>query len=168
MYHDSTEIDEQKYPLHIWEKCLIQDSAGAGRRRGGLGSKVLYTCKNEPMTVAYTVDGNQNPPRGVRGGKDGRAADAWGLEDSGERRTLPMATTLEIQPGERLVSVTSGGGGYGDPLTREPELVAHDVTEGWVSESEARHVYGVLLRKAKRDREVRIVDEDATRELRHG
>ena len=52
---------------------------------------------------------------------------------------------LELQPGERIVSVSAGGGGYGDPLTRDPAAVLHDVLEGWVSRERALEVYGVVL-----------------------
>ena len=52
---------------------------------------------------------------------------------------------LELQPGERIVSVSAGGGGYGDPLTRDPAAVLHDVREGWVSRERALAVYGVVL-----------------------
>jgi N-methylhydantoinase B len=145
MYHDSTEVDEQKYPLHVHEKRLIPDSEGAGRQRGALGSRVVYGTANLPMTLAYTFDGHVNPPRGARGGGTGSRADGWKLDGAGERVDLPMATTLEIQPGERVVSLTSGGGGYGDPLDRDPALVAHDVAEGWVSPQRAADVYGVVL-----------------------
>ena len=56
-----------------------------------------------------------------------------------------MATTLVINPGEYLVSQTGGGGGYGDPLTRDISLVVNDVSEGWVSRIRAHDVYGVVL-----------------------
>jgi N-methylhydantoinase B len=166
MYHDSTEVDEQKYPIHVWEKRLIPDSEGAGRQRGALGSKVVYGCKNEPMTVAYTFEGHENPARGVRGGLDGAPSNGWKIEPDGRREELPMATTLAIVPGERLVSLTGGGGGYASPLERDPAAVCHDVMEGWVSPERARSVYGVVLNELAEERDVLIVDEDATRELR--
>jgi N-methylhydantoinase B len=145
MYHDSTEVDEQKYPLQVWEKRLIPDSDGAGRQRGALGSKVVYGCKGDPMTVAYSFEGHENPARGVRGGLAGRPSDGWKLDVDGDRIDIPMATALEIQPGERLVSFTGGGGGYGDPRTRDPRAVCNDVAEGWVSRERANDVYGVAL-----------------------
>ena len=138
-------MDEQKYPLQVWEKRLIADSEGAGRQRGALGSKVVYSCKNDPMTVAYTFEGHENPARGVRGGLAGRPSNGWKLDADGHRVEVPMAATLELVPGERLVSLTGGGGGYGSPLERDPLLVAHDVSEGWISLARAQGVYGVIL-----------------------
>lgn len=166
MYHDSTEVDEQKYPLHVWEKRLIPNSEGAGRHRGGLGSKVVYGCKNKPMTVAYTFDGHENPARGVRGGKLGQGSDGWKIDRSGNRVPVPMAGTLEIVPGERLVSMTGGGGGYGSPLERSAERVAHDVSEGWISPERANSVYGVILKQTAAERGLFEVDRAATQKQR--
>ena len=64
MYHDSTEVDEQKYPIHVHVKRLIPDSEGPGRHRGALGSEVVYGPKDLPMTIAYTFEGHENPARG--------------------------------------------------------------------------------------------------------
>jgi N-methylhydantoinase B len=166
MYHDSTEVDEQKYPIQVWEKRLIADSEGAGRQRGALGSKVVYGCKNDPMTVAFTFEGHENPARGVRGGESGSPSDGWKLDADGHRVGIPMATALEIEPGERLVSFTCGGGGYGTPLERQAAAVAHDVSEGWVSLDRARDVYGVVLHDDSNDPERYEVDHEATLELR--
>jgi N-methylhydantoinase B len=146
MYHDSTEVDEQKYPLHVHVKRLIPNSEGAGRRRGSFGSEVVYEAKELPMTIAYSFEGHENPARGVRGGGTGAPSDGWKIDPDGTRVELPMATTLDIYPGEKVLSRTGGGGGYGDPLTRDPELVAEDVREGWISRARAAEVYGVALR----------------------
>lgn len=166
MYHDSTEVDEQKYPLQVWEKRLIANSEGAGRQRGALGSRVVYGCKNNPMTVAYTFEGHENPARGVRGGGKGAPSDGWKVSDSGSEVRVPMAGTLEIKPGERLVSLTGGGGGYGSPLERDPDLVARDVSEGWVSVERAQDVYGVALRESPADPGLFTPDPGETRSMR--
>lgn len=163
MYHDSTEVDEQKYPLHVWEKRLIANSEGAGRHRGALGSKVVYSCKNKPMMVAYTFDGHENPARGVRGGMTGQGSNGWKIDKHGNHVSVPMAGTQEIVPGERLVSMTGGGGGYGSPLERLADLVAHDISEGWVSLERARDVYGVIVKESAAESGLFIADEAATR-----
>jgi N-methylhydantoinase B len=160
MYHDSTEVDEQKYPLHVHVKRLIPDSEGAGRQRGAMGSEVIYAAKGAPMMIAYSFEGHENPARGVRGGLTGSPSDGWKLDRDGNRVDVPMATAMEIDPGERVVSRTGGGGGYGDPLTRDPRAVAEDVREGWVSRARAVSVYGVVLRAADG---TLVVDEAATR-----
>jgi N-methylhydantoinase B len=72
----------------------------------------------------------------------------------------PASAGVELAPGQTIVSVSSGGGGYGPPWQRDPERVAHDVREGWVSRERAREVYGVEV-----DERGEVVVE-ATRERR--
>jgi N-methylhydantoinase B len=74
-----------------------------------------------------------------------------------------MATTLDIVPGERVVSRTGGGGGYGDPLERASDRVLDDVLEGWVSRDRALAIYGVVL--VGEDGELHV-DVAATRQER--
>lgn len=145
MYHDSTEVDEQKYPIHVHVKRLIPDSEGPGRHRGALGSEVVYGPKELPVMIAYTFEGHENPARGVRGGEPGAPSDGWKIDSTGVRVDVPMAAAMEILPGERVLSRTGGGGGYGDPLARDPDAVCDDVREGWVSVWRARELYGVVL-----------------------
>jgi N-methylhydantoinase B len=145
MYHDSTEVDEQKYPIHVDVKRLIPDSEGPGRHRGAFGSEVVYGPKNLPMMIAYTFEGHENPARGVRGGLNGAPSDGWKLDRDGNRVEVPMAAAMEIPVGERVLSRTGGGGGYGNPLTRDPEAVLDDVREGWISRERARSIYGVVV-----------------------
>lgn len=165
MYHDSTEVDEQKYPIHVHEKRLISDSEGPGRHRGALGSQVVYGPKDQPMTIAYTFEGHENPARGVRGGGTASPSDGWKIGVDGIRVDLPMAAAIEIAPGEKVLSRTGGGGGYGDPFTREPTAVRDDVMEGWISRERAEHVYGVVLVSTEGGLEV---DEDRTASVRAG
>ena len=95
------------------------------------------------MSVAYALEAQREPAarrtRGPVARADGR------LDAQRRRRACRRASlaALELQPGERIVSVSAGGGGYGDPLTRDPVAVMHDVREGWVSRERAREVYGV-------------------------
>ena len=109
--------------------------------------------------MGYSLDGQQNPPRGVRGGHDADPCAAWVETADGTRVDAPPAASLEVREGERIVSVTTGGGGYGDPLDREPARVLDDVLEQRVSRERARTVYGVVLSED-------AVDETATLALR--
>lgn len=70
-----------------------------------------------------------------------------------------------IQPGEYIKSIMAAGGGYGDPLERDPERVRQRVRDNWVSLQKARKVYGVVLGNAD-DPETIIVDYEATKRLR--
>ncbi len=87
MYHDSTEVDEQKYPIHVDVKRLIPDSEGPGRHRGAFGSEVVYGPKDLPMMIAYTFEGHENPARGVRGGLAGAPSDGWKLDPAATEST---------------------------------------------------------------------------------
>jgi N-methylhydantoinase B len=165
LYHDSIEVDEQKYPIHVEEQRLILDSGGAGRHRGGLGSRVVFRPKERPMTIAYTVEGHANPPRGVRGGVSGSIPDTWKVDATGARIDLPKAAAVTLEPGDRVVSISGGGGGYGNPFERDPSLVLEDVQEGWVSPESAERDYGVALRRDSGSGDVQI-DEKATARLR--
>lgn len=145
IYKDSVEVDEQRYPIHVSEQCLLADSEGAGRQRGGLGCRTVYGPTQRPMSVAFSLEAREHPPRGVRGGHSPSQTDVWMLNAAGERVDVPPVAALELQPGERIVSISAGGGGYGDPLARDPAAVLHDVLEGWVSRERALEVYGVVL-----------------------
>ena len=149
MYKDSVEVDEQRYPIHVDEQYLLPDTEGAGRQRGGLGCRTVYGPKQRPMWVAWSVEAHDHPPAGVRGGLSARPTDAWMLNASGKRVDVDPVGTVELQPGERIVSISAGGGGYGDPLTREPAAVLHDVLEGWISRERALAVYGVVLSESE-------------------
>jgi N-methylhydantoinase B len=162
-YRDSVEIDELKYPMHIHEQRLLTDSGGVGRQRGAPGSRVVISTKAERMTVVHSIDGHLRPPQGVRGGGPGSAADALILTEDGERVELDMIATVELLPGQRLVSLSSGGGGYGDPRERDPVRVCQDVNDRWISPEGAEAVYGVALLRRGTEWEV---DAAATRALR--
>jgi N-methylhydantoinase B len=165
IYKDSVEVDEQRYPIHVSEQHLLPDSEGAGRQRGGLGCRTVYGPTQRPMSVAFSLEASQNPPRGVRGGLSPAQTGVWMLNAAGERVDVPPVAALELQPGERIVSISAGGGGYGHPLTRDPAAVLHDVREGWVSRERALEVYGVVLSDAG---EGVAVDLAATESRRKG
>jgi N-methylhydantoinase B len=145
VYHDSVEITEHKYPLRVHSARLLADSGGAGRFRGGPASRVEYGPVDEPILAIYFADGQHHPPQGVRGGLPGLAASAAKRDSLGVESALPPIGGVELQPGERIVGIECGGGGYGRPTERDPEHVRHDVLEGWVSLEQASAVYGVVF-----------------------
>jgi N-methylhydantoinase B len=146
LYHDSVEVDEQRYPILVHERTLIPDSGGAGRQRGGLATRVTMEPRVQSMTITYGIEGKLNPPRGVRGGHDGAVPAAW-VEDlkTGERREIPVVGRYDLQSGEKVVSITPGGGGYGDPLERDVLAVLDDYRESRVSLAAAVAEYGVVI-----------------------
>jgi len=121
---------------------LRPDSGGAGRTRGGLGQIMEIGTKHDlEFAVNAVFDRVANAPRGRDGGGDG-AAGAVGLASGATLRTKGFQI---IPEGERLLLHLPGGGGMGDPATRDPALVARDVRDGLVSEAAARAIYRVAL-----------------------
>lgn len=156
VYHDSVEIIEHKYPLLVRSARLLPDSGGAGRFRGAPASEVILGPTTEPMTVHYFGDGDTRPPKGVRSGSSGQACSAAKLEGDGTWTPLPSIGAVELVPGEWVVGIECGGGGYGDPMKRDPGRVLEDVREGWVTREEAEDTYGVVLRGSVEGDSLRI------------
>jgi N-methylhydantoinase B len=145
IYIDSVEMLERNYPLRFRSLRLLPDSGGAGRLRGGPGSEVIYGPTATPLRAFYLADFAKYPPQGVLGGLPGMAASACVLDADGtETPTEPVGDSL-LEVGQWIRGLEAGGGGYGDPLEREPEAVLTDLLEGWVSEAAASDVYGVVL-----------------------
>lgn len=160
LYHDSVEVDEQRYPILIHERTLVADTGGAGRQRGGLATRVTMEPRGESVTLTYGIEGKLNPPKGVRGGHDGAVPSTW-VEDlkTGERREIPVVGRYDLQSGEKVVSITPGGGGYGDPLERDVLAVLDDYRESRVSLEAAATDYGVVITDG-------AIDEEATAKTR--
>jgi N-methylhydantoinase B len=165
MYRDSVEIDEQKYPIHFQSMRLMTDAGGPGKFRGSPGARVVYGPKRDPMTVIFPLDGHHHPPKGVRGGHAGAAAYAAKIDREGVERRVPCVSAERLLPGEFIVGADTGGGGYGDPLERDPERVRGDVLEKWVSIEQAHDSYGVVF-SGRIDDESVAVDVAETAKLR--
>lgn len=158
---DSVEIIEQKYPLVIRSLRLVQDSGGAGRHRGGPAGEITYGPLHDPMTVAYFAEMHEDPPKGTLGGLPGSASAVYKVGRDGREEPLPPIGLVDLQPGEYIRGFEAGGGGYGNPLQRDPQRVRHDVLEGWVSPGQACSVYGVVL-SGSREEGTLAVDAAAT------
>lgn len=176
------EMNEYLYPIvACWRREEI-DSGGPGRQRGGLSGSVCYVAHpSQRAKMSLVVSGtgkatNQNV--GLAGGYPGNTQldivvhcnvpelfaagriPASLEELGGQQEVLPCEGEAEVLPGEALFAHWQGGGGYGDPLLREPEAVAEDVAEFKVSQDAAREIYGVVLDEALE------VDPVATENLR--
>jgi N-methylhydantoinase B len=106
-------------------------------------------------------DGMLNPPFGLFGGTAGDGGALYRINRDGTRSVFNAFSYFRVSEGETWCGISSGGGGYGNPLEREPEVVAADVADGVVSREVARDVYGVILRDGGAE-----VDDVATAEQR--
>lgn len=153
LYRDSVEIDEMKYPIVVHEQRIVPDSEGAGRHRGSPGARVEFgPIDGATLDVIYLSDGTYNASVGVRGGRaGGRASQRLRYTDGSLSDELGSYAHVRLQSGERIVGETCGGGGYGDPITRDVNRVAADVREGWITAARAWEVYGVRVANGEVD-----------------
>ena len=136
------EATENVSPLVFWRKELREGSGGAGLTRGGFGQVMEVGTKGElEYAVNATFDRIANAPKGRDGGGDG-AAGAVRLKSG---KVLRPKGFQVIPDNDRLILELPGGGGMGDPMLRDPSLVARDVRDGLVSVEEARGLYGVVV-----------------------
>lgn len=145
MFRDSVELSELKYPFRVGELRIRQDSEGAGRRRGAPGATVRFGPIWDDMEAAYVTDCVNFPPRGTQGGLSAAPNVAFKLSSDGEEHVIQPLGSITLHPGEQIGQRSTGGGGYGAPLEREPERVREDVLWGFVSLERARDVYGVAF-----------------------
>ena len=156
---EETEIN---YPIRIARYELIEDSEGPGKHRGGLGLRRDYLLLDHEASFTILSDRDRWGPWGLFGGDSGRKA-YYLLNPDGEARELGSKVTLQLEPGDVISFRTCGGGGYGAPEERDPQLVLRDVRERKVSVERARDVY-----KAAIDTATWTVDEGETARLRAG
>ena len=141
------EIVESEYPTRIVRCELIADSGGAGEYRGGLGILREYEVL-EPARFSLRSTRHKVAPLGVGQGGPGRIGRLTVNPGTDRERTLPSRySDLPLQPGDTFRLETPGGGGYGNPLDRDPEFVVSDVAESYVSAAAAEERYGVVVRQ---------------------
>src|SRR3954447_16628744 len=157
------EIIESEFPTRIARFELIADSGGAGEFRGGLGIRREYLNLAD---ARFSIRSMKHiiAPNGCAGGSVGRTGDIWINPDGKDPKRLPTRyADYPLKEGDVFRLDTPGGGGHGDPVTREPERVLADIREGFVSPDVAERDYGVIF---KSDHDALAVDLAATHELR--
>ena len=142
MMNTPIEILEMSFPLRVEEYALVPDSGGAGRWRGGLGVRRVWRV----------LERTQGPCRGLlrahrdaavrAGGRARRGASGCGSNcPTDGASALNSKGAFRVPPGGRVVMEAPGSGGYGPPSERDPELLADDVADGYVSPEAARRDY---------------------------
>ena len=156
------EIFESDTPLIVEKRELLADSGGAGKMKGGLGRREVLRIPDDeyapmpPVNLGIQSGRFRYPPEGLFGGKHGAKALFLVSGQPGN----PFGLT-RMKPGDVIIMDAAGGGGYGNPLDRDPEMVQEDVIQGYVSLEKAREDYGVVI-----DTGTMKVDTTATEELR--
>ncbi|WP_165478376.1 hydantoinase B/oxoprolinase family protein [Arthrobacter sp. S39] len=160
LLRDSIEVVESKYPVRIESVRIVPGSGGAGKFRGAPGQEITYGPRFSEMELAVAADGMVHPPAGVHGGHAGGAAQMFVVAPDGSEKPLPGLSLLALDAGYRVRSIDNGGGGYGDPLDREPARVLADVVEGYETAERARSIYGVALVGVLEENTLRFLPEE--------
>ncbi len=144
------EVIENEARVRYVRKEFVADSGGPGYNRGGLGQELEFEILDGGTPEAHFVESSVRisgrvesgvmPAYGRCGGETGRGGGLW-LDG----QAVEHGVYRKLAPGQRVRFVMTGGGGYGNPLEREPERVLADVRDGKVSLESARHDYGVAI-----------------------
>ncbi len=143
------EIAESRYPLQIIREELTVDSAGHGKFRGGLGVTKEYLLKDDSL-ISIARNDDETSVLGKLGGHSGSQSKQSICNKGSNKRSLPSIISSEkIAIGERLTIQAPGGGGFGNPLRRNIQLVKEDVLRGYISRSIAMKTYGIIFKNNK-------------------
>ena len=155
------EVMETKAPLLIERYGLRQDSGGAGEHPGGLGVSRTYRFLAEASALTL-IKKTKTRPWGMADGHTGENCHVILRPGTDQEQTTGMVYEA-MAPGEVLVNCSGGGGGWGNPLNRDPEKVLKDVRNEYISLTSAERDYGVII-----DPDTLTVEATATQALRNG
>ena len=135
------ELHEASYPFMFESFSLRTDSGGAGEFRGGLGLERRYLML-APCRISTRIERTLCPAWGLNGGGDGAPGTAI-IERADGTTQAALKDVVMLKAGDRVRTLTGGGGGYGDPKRRNRDRVRTDVARGYISPKAAREVYGL-------------------------
>ncbi|WP_439579602.1 hydantoinase B/oxoprolinase family protein [Elioraea sp.] len=158
MASHSVEVTEAEQPIQLLAYEFVPDKAGAGKFRGGVPFRRDYRFLEEEGTLQVRSDRRVHRPFGLYGGSPGAPSENT-LNPDAEAEPLPSKLTMTIRRGQVFRHVLAGGGGWGDPLERDPALVLRDVRNELLSVARAASDYGVVIEDS-------AVDAAATERLR--
>jgi N-methylhydantoinase B len=161
------EGQERLTPVVTSEHSILPDSGGPGLFRGGCGARKGGTITGADRTVmSYCCDRARSITWGIKGGLPSIPQGVRLTRARGETEYLgAIFSNVSVDPDDFFVRPSAGGGGYGDPLERDPERVRDDVADGYVTLERARKDYGVVLRELDDDLgEYEVLVEETRRE----
>ncbi len=165
LWKATAEINESLFPHIQWGRDYRTDSGGPGQWRGLCGSHYVKEVRVPAKVYTYVV-GMKYPMPGIAGGRAGAPNKLTLREGSNDPYVVAhTADWVPLQAGDRIVYDYGGGGGWGDPLDRDPQAVLDDVLDEYVSVEGARRDYGVVLDGSLEDLTLEV-DHDATKSLR--
>jgi N-methylhydantoinase B len=152
----SVEVVEAEQPVSILSYEFEPDRAGAGKFRGGVPYRRDYRLEADEATLQVRADRSAVQPFGLYGGAPGAPSENW-LDPLGDAKPLASKPTMLFRKGDVFRHIHAGGGGWGDPLERDPAAVLKDVRNEFLSAAKAETDYGVVIETASWK-----VDEAAT------
>ena len=152
VYHMPVETSEAELPVRFRRVELWPDSGGAGQWRGGLGYHLAFEWLAGEGAATVRRDRHKFAPWGLGGGRSGPTCRTRLTRAGEEEAPLPSKGSLTLRPGDRVALWTTGSGGHGHPLARDPDRVLEDVLNGRVSAAAALNDYGVVIADGRLDR----------------
>jgi N-methylhydantoinase B/oxoprolinase/acetone carboxylase alpha subunit len=175
--NQTIEVLETRFPILFEDYSLVRDSPGPGKYRSGVGLRHVWKLTSEKATVSSLGDRTTVSPYGLFGGFPPTPLNCGHFSDtrirrSGEKEFKHLTeisravspskwSNFTMRKGDAFETILLGGGGYGNPLERDAELVLSDVRNEYISLESARSVYGVVINPS-----TMTIDSDATRSLR--
>jgi N-methylhydantoinase B len=132
---------EAYLPLKFKSYMLREDSGGPLKYRGGCGIERSWTLTSVKATLSIMAERSKINPWGLKGGHGGAKGEYILIHPDGTTSILPSKCTVQITQGDTFIIKTPGGGGYGDPKERPPEMIREDIMNGFVSFCKAREIY---------------------------
>jgi N-methylhydantoinase B len=148
MASQSIEVTEAELPIRLLAYEFVADKAGAGKFRGGVPFRRDYLFLEHEGVLQVRSDRRDHRPFGLYGGSPGGPSENYINPDT-DGRPLPSKLTMTIRRGDVFRHVLAGGGGFGDPLERDPEAVLRDVRNELLSPAKAEADYGVVIDTAR-------------------
>lgn len=160
-YIMSNEVIEVRHPIIVEQYSLnIEDGCGKGEFRGGFGLIKDYRINNSNATFTASFGRSLYPCWGMNGGSNGTPNYFIVYKEGKEPLKTRKIAALQLGKGDMIRLKTGGGGGYGNPLNRDPKRVLEDVIDGYITREQAEKDYGVIITPDMK------IDVDQTKMLR--